>query len=94
MRADVNLDPDELRAVAAAVAELADDLRPLLAARPEVPADFPDRPDVLAEQARLGTTVERVAAELRALHDALRDAAVAAEHTDRDLARRLRRCAG
>lgn len=91
MHADVNLDPDELRAVAAAVAELADDLRPLLAARPEVPAD---RPDVLAEHARLATTVERVAAELHTLHDALRDAAVAAEHTDRDLARRLRRCAG
>ena len=91
MRADVNLDPDGLRTVTATVAGLVDGLFPLLDRLPDVPVGAPERSLLLAEHARLRTTVARVAAELSALHTAARTAAEATEQADEDLARELRR---
>jgi hypothetical protein len=91
MRADVNLDPDALRTVTRVVAGLVDDLFPLLDRLPDVPVGGPERSLLLAEHARLRSTVARVAAELSALHGAARAAATAAERADEGLARELRR---
>ncbi|MGQ0573005.1 MAG: hypothetical protein ACT4RN_02235 [Pseudonocardia sp.] len=95
MRPDMNLDPNGLRSVAAAVVSLVDDLSPLLARRSDMaPEELHDGRVLVAEQIRLRTTAERVSAELTAMHAALRAVAAAAEHADLDVARDLRRSAG
>lgn len=96
MRADMHLDPDGLRAAAALVGRVLDDLCPLPPGPDALEAlrALPDGPALTTEYEWLLTAVERVKAELASMHTAMRVTAAAAEAADADLAQDLRAAAG
>ncbi|MGD9529340.1 hypothetical protein [Pseudonocardia sp.] len=84
-RPDVHRDPDEIRAAAAAVARVLDELRPLLAVRPS-PCEGPV---AAAGQEQVRVVAGHVVAELELLEAVARHCAGAAV-ADHDAARSMR----
>jgi hypothetical protein len=87
MAPELHLDPDRLRAHAAAAAGMSEELRCAL-------LRAPDRPGVDAEQERIRSAVAGAVRELAGLSAALAGAATASSSADAEVGRSLRELLG